>query len=120
MPSILYHAERETAKRKPSQSPRSVEQCLKTKQIIVNELIAGRLELLEAASRFQAVHSTSAECSKESSVNENMCRTLIGWVHLSLCGNRPEEAERVSDRLERELQKHLDRRAKIGQSAAVC
>ena len=46
--------------------------------------------------------------------SENLCRTVIGWVYLSL-SNRPEEAERVSDRLERELQVHLDKNGKANQ-----
>jgi hypothetical protein len=40
--------------------------------------------------------------------NENVCRTVIGWVHLAL-ENRPEEAERITERLERELQICIDR-----------
>jgi len=90
-------------------------QGLQAKQRIISELIEGKLKLLEAASRFQAAHSTTLACAAATTMypgkmsdSENVCRTVIGWVHLAL-GNRPEEAERVSARLERELQTYLDR-----------
>jgi hypothetical protein len=84
-----------------------------TKQQIINDLIAGRIELLEATARFHAIHSESAShLARATGVPaavagaENMCRTVIGWVHLTL-RNRPEEADRLSNRLERELEGHL-------------
>jgi hypothetical protein len=95
--------------------PRVVQQSLRTKQQIIGELIAGRLPLLQAAAQFQAAHSVSMLCLAHATGapvaaadNENICRTVIGWVFVTL-SNRPDEAERVSARLERELQGHLDR-----------
>jgi hypothetical protein len=67
----------------------------------VSQLIEGRLTLLEAASRFQAVGGSDAD-------GETVCRTVIGWVHL-LLNERPEQAEAVSERLESELQCCVER-----------
>ena len=89
-------------------------QSLQAKQQIITELIAGKLELFEAASRFQVVHAVAAACFQSAAIsssrvdNENVCRTVIGWVHLALA-HRPEEAERVSSRLEQELEIYIDR-----------
>jgi len=95
-------------------NPGVVQQSLSTKQQIINELIAGRLKLLEATERFRVAHAAAAAClaSATGGVSadadaENMCRTVIGWVCLSL-SNRPEEAERVSASLERELQSEIE------------
>lgn len=99
--------------------PRIVLQSLSSKQQIINELIEGRLEFLEAASRFQVVHHVTAACFENATGvsaavadSENLCRMVIGWVYLAL-SNRPEEAERVSNRLEGELQGYLDRFGKV-------
>lgn len=115
MPNNPYPAERQTRNQKPPISARLVMEGLQTKQQIINELIAGRMELLQATARFQTVHRTTAVSIESAtgipagvSNGENLCRTVIGWVCLSLSG-RPEEAERVSARLERDLQGHLDR-----------
>jgi hypothetical protein len=111
-----YPAERQTRNEGASIAPRAVMQSLLAKQQIINELIAGRLELLEAAARFQAAHRTTAAClvvvAAAPGDGESLCRTVIGWVHLALSG-RPEEAERVSERLERELQGHLERQGQL-------
>src|SRR5919197_853886 len=73
--------------------PKAVLLGLQQKQAIINQVIEGRLPLWEAASRFQAV-----------------CRQIIGWVHLVL-SDRPEQADRVSERLEGELREHLTKNA---------
>lgn len=104
--------------------PRAMLQCLVTKQEIVCQVIDGRLGLMEAAIRFQALHHIAAVCieratgyaSRATSI-ENSCRTLIGWVCLSL-DHRPEEADRVSARLERELQRQLQTKSTAKQLAA--
>ena len=44
---------------------------------------------------------------------EAACRAVIGWVCLTL-RDRPEQADMVSDRLERELQGYLERLGKVG------
>jgi hypothetical protein len=117
MPANPLPVKRQTPNIKPASSPIVVQQSLQTKQSIINELVARRLELPEAASRFQAVHATSSARIEratgvriKSTNHEDLYRTLIGWVHLSLCGNRP---ERATDRLERELQVQLDQCGKV-------
>ena len=99
----------------------TVLQCLVAKQQIIRQVIEGRLELWDAASQFHAVHRVAAACIERAtgmptahSDTENLCRTVIGWVYLSL-SNRPEEAERVSGRLDRELQCHLAKNGKVDQ-----
>ncbi len=110
-----YRDSRSSKNEIPAISSRLVQQSLNTKQQIISELISGRLQLLEAAARFQVAHSATALCFANATGvpmgaadGESLCRTVIGWVHLSLSSNRPEEAERVSERLERELQGHLE------------
>jgi hypothetical protein len=73
---------------------------LEAKKQIVNQVIDGRLPLFEAAARFQAISGSVGD-------GELACRTLIGWVALAL-SDRPEQADTIADRLERELQKYLE------------
>jgi len=122
VPTNPYSAERETRNTKDVNVPKTVLQCLVVKQQIINELIAGRIELWDAAARFHVLHRTAAACIERAtgmpaaaSDGENLCRTVIGWVYLSL-SHRPEEAERVSERLERELQRHLENNVKAKQT----
>jgi hypothetical protein len=109
-----YPSQQRTPNNGPAVSSRLMLQRLQAKQQIIAELIAGKLELFEAASRFQAVHAVAAACFDSPAVStsrvdsENVCRTVIGWVHLALA-HRPEEAERVSSRLERELEGYINR-----------
>jgi hypothetical protein len=110
-----YPDKKRTWNEEPAHGSRLLLQGLHAKQQVITDLIEGRLKLLEAASRFQAAHSTTLASvagttmyPEKLSDSEHVCRTVIGWVHLAL-GNRPEEAERVSARLERELQTYLDR-----------
>ena len=84
--------------------PGSALQELHAKQAIVSDVIDGRLPLVEAAARFQAAWRSANGIDD----GETACRTVIGWVHLTLSAH-PEQADRVSDRLERELQTHLER-----------
>lgn len=121
MPTNPYPVERSTRNRNDATVPNTVLQCLAVKQQIIRQVIEGQLELWEAASRFQLVHRVAAACIENAtgvrsavSDSENLCRTVIGWVYLSL-SNRPEEAERVSDRLERELQVHLEKNGETKQ-----
>jgi hypothetical protein len=76
-------------------------QRLQGKQQIVAELIGGRLALLEASTRFQAL-------SADGRGEEATCREVIGWAHLAL-RDRPETADAISARLEEELERHLSR-----------
>jgi hypothetical protein len=97
--------------------PKAVLQGLQQKQAIINQVIEGRLALWEAASRFQAAHQAARLCLESATGvpshsidGETICRQIIGWVHLAL-SDRPEQADRVSERLEGELLEHLKKNA---------
>ena len=93
--------------------PKAVLLGLQQKQAIINQVIEGKLPLWEAASRFQAAHQAARQCLETATGvpshtidGESVCRQIIGWVHLVL-SERPEQADRVSERLETELREHL-------------
>jgi hypothetical protein len=93
--------------------PRAVLLGLKQKQAIINEVIDGHLPLWEAAGRFQAAHQAARVCLEKATGvpghtidGETVCRTIIGWVYLALV-DRPEQADKVSERLECELREAL-------------
>jgi hypothetical protein len=97
--------------------PKAVLQGLQQKQAIINQVIEGRLALWDAAGRFQAAHQAARLCLEtatgvpsHSIDGEAVCRQIIGWVHLVL-SDRPEQADRVSERLEGELREHLTKNA---------
>jgi len=99
---------------------KQVHQSLNSTQRIIDDLIAGRLKLLEATALFQQAHHPAAACVARATGQpiaagdaENLCRTVIGWVYLTLSGNRPEQAERVSASLEHELQRFLNSHGKV-------
>jgi hypothetical protein len=99
--------------------PRAVLLGLQQKQAIINQVIEGRLALWEAASRFQAAHQAARLCLEtatgvptHSIDGEAVCRTVIGWVYLTL-SDRPEQADRVSERLEGELRELLTKTAAV-------
>jgi hypothetical protein len=94
-------------------------QRLQAKQEIVAQLVAGRVSLVEAASRFRAASQPVTEGSSYAvfarqgqDSDERVCRTLIGWAYLALC-EYPERAEAVSNRLETDLQEILDRQGYV-------
>lgn len=98
--------------------PRAVILGLQQKQAIINQVIEGRLPLWEAAGRFQVAHKAAGECLESATGvpnrsidGESVCRTIIGWVCLAL-SDRPEQANRVSERLEVELRDTLKNAAK--------
>src|SRR5262245_43783529 len=76
-------------------------QRLQNKQQVIADLIGGRLSLLAAATRFQAL-------AADGRGEEATCREVIGWAHLAL-RERPETADALSARLEGELERHLSR-----------
>ena len=97
--------------------PKAVIQGLQQKQAIINQVIEGRLALWDAATRFQAAHQAARVCLEtatgvpsHSIDGETVCRQIIGWVHLTL-SDRPEQADRVSERLDGELREHLNKTA---------
>ena len=93
--------------------PNAVLAGLQQKQSIINRVIEGRLPLWEAASQFQVAHRAACACLESATGvpnhsidSEATCRTIIGWVCLAL-SDRPEQADRVSERLETELRDAL-------------
>jgi hypothetical protein len=76
-----------------------------TKQRVVEQVIAGRLSLMEAATRFRAAGRGLLPAAED---GETVCRTVIGWAELAL-RDRPERASAVAERLEGELRWHLER-----------
>ena len=95
--------------------PKAVLLGLQQKQAIINQVIEGRLPLWDAAGRFQAAHQAARACLERATGvpghaidGESVCRTIIGWVCLAL-SDRPEQADRVSERLEGELREYLNR-----------
>ena len=102
-------------------SRRVILQSVEAKKQIVNQVIDGGLRLLDAAERFQAIQKSSnlgigpgngaTTLPRIGMIDQEMaCRTVIGWVALVL-SDRPEQADLISDRLERELQGYLEKNA---------
>ncbi len=93
-------------------SPRALLQGLQQKRKIITELIDGHMPLMVAAAQFEAAHQVTTVCFQQitgvpaPTDSESICRMMIGWVHLEL-SDRPEQAERISEKLERELQGYL-------------
>ena len=99
--------------------PKAVLAGLQQKQAIINQVIEGRLPLWDAAGRFQAAHQAARVCLETATGvpnhtidGETVCRTIIGWVYLAL-SDRPEHADKVSERLEGELREYLSRNALV-------
>jgi hypothetical protein len=99
--------------------PKAVLLGLQQKQAIITEVIDGHLPLWEAAGRFQVAHQAARVCLEtatgvptHSIDGETVCRTIIGWVYLAL-SDRPEHADRVSERLEVELREQLNKNAPV-------
>ena len=99
--------------------PKAVLAGLQQKQAIINQVIDGHLPLWEAAGRFQAAHQAARACLETATGvpthtidGETVCRTIIGWVCLAL-SDRPEHADRVSERLEGELRELLTKNALV-------
>src|SRR5688572_21939991 len=84
------------------------------KQAVVDQVIAGRLSLVEGAARFRAAAAGPARADED---GEGMCRTVIGWAELTL-SDCPERAVVVAERLEEELRKHLSRPGGAGRPGA--
>jgi hypothetical protein len=91
-------------------------QRLDAKKEIIAQILDGRLRLLEAASKFRGLSRTTAvgaaPAGARSDSDEDLCRSLIGWVYLAL-SERPERAEALSDQLEAELAAHLKQHGSV-------
>ena len=118
MPTNPYPVGKETPNAAPT-LPKAVLLGLQQKQAIINEVIGGHLPLWEAAGRFQAAHQAARVCLETATGvpnhtidGEAVCRTIIGWVYLAL-SDRPEHADKVSERLEGELRDYLSRNALV-------
>jgi hypothetical protein len=99
--------------------PKAVLAGLQQKQAIINQVIEGHLALWEAAGRFQLAHRAAGVCLEHATGvpshsidGEEVCRTIIGWIYLAL-SDRPEHADRVSERLECELREQLKNNAAL-------
>jgi hypothetical protein len=73
---------------------------LQAKQQVIEDLVEGRVALLEAAARFGAAQAVGVEDGLR------LCQAVIGWAHLAL-RDRPEKAEALSQELEEQLEEHL-------------
>ena len=118
MPTNPYPVGKEMPNAAPT-LPKAVLLGLQQKQAIINEVIGGHLPLWEAAGRFQAAHQAARVCLESATGvpnhtidGEAVCRTIIGWVYLAL-SDRPEHADKVSERLEGELREYLSRNALV-------
>src|SRR5262245_18043624 len=78
---------------------------VQAKQQVIADLIGGRLRLLEASARFQALDGLAR-------AGERVVRTVIGWASLAL-RDRPEQAAALTEQLERELRTHLARHGSL-------
>jgi hypothetical protein len=88
------------------------------KDRVAMDLAAGRLTLVEAASRFRDLPAPALSAESELRYKEGMpveqcwCRDVIGWMEVVLAGH-PNEAAKVTARLEHELRNHLRRYGKV-------
>jgi hypothetical protein len=87
---------------------------VEAKRRIVEQVIAGRLSLVEGAAHFRA---TSGDGGPDGHDIEGSCRTVLGWAGLEL-RDRPERAAAVVGRLEAELEWHLRRLGAAGRCRA--
>ena len=85
------------------------------KQAIIDDLIAGRLTLVEAARRFILVNETPVICQDDyraiypgRSDGEKACRQVLSWVESPLKDISPGRAEEIRRRLTDELRRHLE------------
>jgi hypothetical protein len=83
---------------------------------IADEVAAGRMELLEAASRFQETNHATPYGKRDLSgwipgdtEEERCCRQVISWVEARLKAKPTTETTCVKARLEQELNEHLRR-----------
>jgi hypothetical protein len=82
---------------------------------IIEELLAGRMDLLRAAALFSALNHRPPEFDWEEfrllhtgeSDEERHCRQVIAWVHGQLGASDPCAALAACDRLEGQLDRHL-------------
>jgi hypothetical protein len=86
------------------------------KQVIIDELLAGRLTLLEAARRFKNLNESPITCQDDYRSRfpgrcdgEKVCRQVLAWVDTALQQYPPDQARAVAQRFEDDLQKHLQR-----------
>lgn len=95
-----------------------VSQAIQAKRQVVRHLIDGQVSILTAAACFRAAEREEGLAFdgclglSMSADAESFCRSLIGWVHLTLA-DRPEQAEEVSDRLESELRAAIERDGRV-------
>jgi hypothetical protein len=86
------------------------------KRVVVADLAAERLTLLEAAARFRDLNALSPDslhyvrtCYPGTTDEERLCRQVIAWTETELHERRADDAERVVARLRAELGELLGR-----------
>ena len=91
MPTLLKKPGNRPANPMNPAATGDVLQGLVEKNRIIGELIEGRVSLREAAGRFQKAHVAGGDCLERTTgvpsrpvETENNCRSLIGWVRLTL------------------------------------
>jgi hypothetical protein len=90
------------------------------KQEVVSDVIAGRVDLPEAAARFRDLTPPSSDAARYlrtayagASDDERFCRAVIQWVRVTLQTRSRAEVDRTAARLEAELQERLGRDGRI-------
>ena len=89
---------------------------LDAKNVVVGQLLDGRMTLAEAAAWFKALNESPADCPAVAhgefpgaSEGERLCRQVIGWAQAERAGQSASQAEATNARLEEELQTLLGR-----------
>lgn len=89
---------------------------LQIKELIVSEMLAGRLTMLEAAARFQALHRGDERFAKQMAIyfkgqneEERFCRSVMDFARMRLQQMEPEREAETMAVYERELQAAMNR-----------
>ena len=94
---------------------RVLQQRLDAKEGVMQELLAGRLTLLQAARRFKDLNETPVTCQNDyrsrfpgRSDGEKVCRQVLQWLEGYLLGLPSEQAQTLRRRFADELREHLE------------
>jgi hypothetical protein len=83
------------------------------KEIIIRDLLAERLTLMEAAAEFRRLHIAAPPAARSHqmvparSEGERYCREVLQWVRSTMQDWPPTQLEPILARLEAELQAHM-------------
>jgi hypothetical protein len=99
---------------------RDIDELFETRGRIADDVAAGRMGLLEAATRFRDLNAANPMGGYDlsnwitgDSDEERCCRQVINWVETRLGSMPTAEAARVMERLEEELTDHLRREGTV-------